>query len=375
MDRIKVVHIAQANGGIERYLEMFFKYFKNDKYENYLILSKQYKESIKKFEGLGLKVYIIDMIREISIIKDIKASFDIYKILKDIKPKIVYTHSSKAGGVGRIPAKLCKCINIYNPHGWAFDINTSREKKYIFKSVERVLSIFTDKVIAISEYEKEIAIENKIVNKSKITKIENAIDLELFNEVNNSTQILRNIGWNKENIVIGMVARISKQKSPKTFVNIASMLAKYDSRIRFIIVGDGEQRREIEELIRENGLEKRFYITGWVNNVREYINIFDIALLTSKWEGFGLVIPEYMAAMKPVIASNVGGISNIIENNVNGLLVNGLDEEKFVEKIIFLLENKEFKNKIVDQGKKTVFRRYNFKRVIEQHETTFEEIL
>jgi len=371
--KMKIVHIAQANGGVEVYLKMFFKYINKDNYDNYIILSEQYNKSKEYFAALGVKVFIVNMKREISPNKDLKSMIKIYKIIRKIKPDIVYTHSSKAGGLGRIPAKLVGAKNIYNPHGWAFDMNISKKKRVIFKFVEKVLGYFTDKVVAISEYEKEAAINNNIIKPEKIVVIENAIDFDNINNYNNENDILKKLNWDNDSIIIGMVARISEQKSPHTFINIAIKLLKKQPKYRFIIVGDGEQRSEIEEKISQHGIEDKIYITGWVENPYMYLWNFDIAILTSKWEGFGLVIPEYMAAKKPVIASNVGGIKNIIENGKNGLLVDDLNVNEFVNKIEEVINNRDIRNKLINEGYETVKEKYNFKRNIKEHKELFDK--
>lgn len=374
-NKIKIVHIAQANGGVEVYLKMFFKYIKKDKYDNYLILSEKYNESKRYFEDLGMKVFIVNMGREISPSEDLKAMFEIYKILKEIEPNIVYTHSSKAGGLGRIPAKLVGAKSIYNPHGWAFDMNVSNKKKFVFKYAEKLLGYFTDKIIAISQYEKEVAINEKIVKDKKIEVIENAIDLEKFNKKYDSSELLNDLQWNKDCIVIGMIARISEQKSPHTFVDIAIRLSEKYPQYRFLMVGDGEQRDEIENRIKNNNLDSKFYITGWVDDPYKYLDIFDVALLTSKWEGFGLVIPEYMAAGKPVIASNVGGIPTIINNGINGYIINNLNVDKFINSIENIINNKILRQNLINAGLETVLCKYDFKRNISEHESVFKNQL
>lgn len=372
--KMKIVHIAQANGGVEVYLKMFFKYINKEKYDNYIILSEQYNKSKEYFENLGVKVFIVNMQREISPNKDLKSMIKIYQIIRKIKPDIVYTHSSKAGGLGRIPAKLVGAKNIYNPHGWAFDMNVSRIKRNMFIYVERVLARITNQVIAISNYERDIAIDKKIIKSDKISVIENAIDLDYFKQHYDRKEILDDLNWNNDDIIIGMVARISEQKSPNTFVDIAIKLSEKYEKCRFLMVGDGEQRGEIENKIKENYLGEKCNITGWVDDPYKYLSVFDIALLTSKWEGFGLVIPEYMAAKKPVVASNVGGIPNIIEDGENGYIVDDLDVNKFVERIEAIIGDDSLKNKLIDAAHDTVTSKYDFRRNIKEHEIIFDKI-
>lgn len=371
-EKIKIIHVAQANGGVERYLKMFFKYSKNQ-YENYLIASNQYESSKAEFEKLGVKVFFVDMIREINFIKDIKAMYDIYKIINLIKPNFVYSHSSKAGGLARIPARIVGSMNIYNPHGWAFDMNLSYKKKRVYILIEKMLALITNKIIAISPYEEKVALENKIAKPSKIAIIENGIDLEY--DKRNKEVVLKEIGWSESDIVIGMVARISEQKSPKTFVGIAEKISNIIPNSKFIIVGNGDQRNDIEKLIKEKNLQDSFYITGWIDNPQDYIQIFNFALLTSKWEGFGLVIPEYMVAKKVVIASNIGGISYIIQDRKTGFLVEDLKIEKFIDRIIELFENSNLKKKIESEAYNLAINKYDFKRVIYEHNLIFESIV
>lgn len=372
--KIKIVHIAQSAGGVERYLKMFFKHFDNNMYDNYLILSREYKESKTYFEEFGVKVHIVDMVREISIKDDVIALIKILKILMKIRPNIVYTHSSKAGALGRVPAKFVGAVNVYNPHGWAFDMNISLLKKNIYLWIEKILGLFTDKVIAISEHEKEIAINSKIINKEKITVIENAIDINPV-ITDNFDNFLIERGWPEDSFVIGMVARIAEQKSPKTFIEVANIIAKKIPHARFLMVGDGEQLLDIESMIEKYDLKDKVFITGWVQEPLNYISRFDVALLTSKWEGFGLVIPEYMLSRVPVIASNVGGIKNIIRNGETGILVDNLDVDEFVNKIMEIYKNEQFRSIIVEQAFQMTVRRFDFYRNIREHLITFDELL
>lgn len=373
-NKVKILHIAQSAGGVERYLKMFFKHFNNNTYQNYLIVSGEYRESKKYFEELGVKIYIIDMVREISFKDDIIAMLKIYRLLIKIKPNIVYSHSSKAGALSRILAKIVGAFNIYNPHGWAFDMNVSSLKKNMYLWIEKILGLFTDKVIAISEYEKEVAINYHVVNEKKIAVVENGIDINpAVNEVLDN--FLQERKWPEESFIIGMVARITEQKSPKTFIEIAGVVAQKIPNARFLMVGDGEQRAMIESMINDYNLQDKVFITGWVREPLKYIAQFDVALLTSNWEGFGLVIPEYMLYKVPVIASNVGGIKNIIKNEETGILIDNLNVDEFVNRILEVYKNEKLRNVMVEQAYQMTISRFDFYRNIREHIVVFEELI
>lgn len=375
MTKKTIVHIAQSNGGVGRYLKNFFKYSRNEKYTNILIASQDYIDSVASLESLGVKVYIVEMCREISLRKDIQSMLDIGRILKKINPDIIYCHSSKAGVYGRVAALFfnikSKCI--YNPHGWSFDMKVSNLKKWIFILIEQLLSFLTDNIVAISNHEKEVALKYSIINRNKISVIENGIDLDFINQTVEGN-IISQIGWDKNDTIIGMVGRISEQKSPETFVKIAENIIQKIESSKFILVGDGEQRDIIENMIREKGLVNRFHITGWIENPEAYISIFDVALLTSKWEGFGLVIPEYMCLKIPVIASKVGGIADIIKNNETGYLVECQNIDEFAEAILELTTNKEKRKNIIDAAYDETITRFDFRRVVSQHTNLFKRL-
>ena len=128
-----IVHIAQSAGGVAEYLYMFLKNFKDDNYENILIVSEDYKNQIERFRPYVSNIYIVPMIREVKVKNDVKSIIKVRKILKQIKPDIVYMHSSKAGAIGRIALAFnFKARILYNAHGWYFNAQISDKKKKTF---------------------------------------------------------------------------------------------------------------------------------------------------------------------------------------------------------------------------------------------------
>ena len=366
MSRRKVLHIAQSAGGVSEYLKSFFRYSDNNKYDIYLICSYDYINELEEFKKLNCKIFLVDMKREINLIKDFKSIYSISRIVKKVNPDIIHCHSSKGGVYGRLIALKYKIPVIYNSHGWAFDMNISNIKKFIYVYIEKILGIFTDKIVNISYHDNLSAISHKIAKQDKMKLIPNGIDLEKFKLYNNDKY--------KDKYVVGMVGRISEQKSPNTFVEIAKKINEQIPNAYFILVGDGDKRKEIEQLIRSYKLEDKFLITGWVNNTANYINVFDIALLTSKWEGFGLVLAEYMAMKKPIVASNVGGIPDVVNDNINGFIVEYGDIDMFVKKILYIKNNEKVRSKFINNGKNIVEKNFNIKRVVKEHEDLYETL-
>ena len=149
--------------------------------------------------------------------------------------------------------------------------------------------------------------------------IYNGIDLEEIEKAASMSRV--QLGIPEDAFVVGMVGRLSKQKAPDTFVKAAKLIKEKIPNAFFLMVGDGELRGQIEGLINQYDLGSSFLITGWVDNPTAYMKIMDVGMLLSRWEGFGLVLPEYMACGVPIVATNVDAIPNIIEDGVNGILI------------------------------------------------------
>lgn len=348
MKKKKVLHIAQSAGGVAEYLYMLLKNFNSTEYENVLIVSEDYKNQIKRFEPYIKNIYVVPMTRNINPKVDINSIFRIKKIIKEERPEIVYLHSSKAGAVGRLALLFdFKTKILYNAHGWYFNAEIGKKKKIFFAFVEKVLAIKTNKIINISKAEHESALKYKIAPEKKMCIIENGIDFSRFaNSDMCRTETRKKYDIDKNDIVIGVVGRLSEQKDPMTTIRVFKMIKDKFSNAKLMMVGSGELEDEVRSFAKSNNIDNDVIITGWIENVEKYIPAFDIAILPSKWEGFGLVIVEYMACGKPVVASNVGGIANIIEDGKNGFLCEVGNEKEIYSKIDKILECKDLRENI-----------------------------
>ena len=331
--KLKVMHILLTDvGGTEVYNKMLICSTCNQNDIIYICPSSFDKTS---FSDKNVKIYDLDVPREILLWTDLKAILKIRRIIHAERPQIVYCHSSMAGAVGRIAAIGKNCKVIYNPHGWSFDMtDCSPKKRKMYTIIERFLARFTDKIVAISEHEKQIAVKKKICDGEKIQVILNGVDVKNLQNIGASKQEL---GFSEENFVVGCIARISEQKDPLLFARVAGEISKRVPNARFVWVGDGDLRQEFEDALRENGVFDKVFITGWVSEPNVYSAAFDVAVLFSKWEGFGLAVAESLAQGKPVVATDVGGLSEIIIDGEVGRVLKDRDESKLAEAVISYL--------------------------------------
>lgn len=374
--KIRILHVAQSAGGVDRYIKMLLKYLNKEKFENIVVFSLDFKEG--DYVGLVDGFEKVDMQRNIGK-SDVQAIGEVRKLIKKYQPDIVYAHSSKAGAITRIADIGLRNHCIYNPHGWAFNMRTSKNKKKMYIVIEKLAALFCEKIICISDSERKSALNNKICTEKKLQVIFNGIDIDAYESRNvekNKDKVERRIALNipEDAYVVGMVGRISQQKAPDVFVKAAKLIKKEIDNAHFIIVGDGEMKEEIREYAFQNDLNSCLHITGWVQNPMSFVEVFDTACLLSRWEGFGLVLPEYMIASKPIVASNVDAIPDIVKDGWNGLLVDVDDYNAVYKAVMRIYDDEDLRDDLVKHGMENV-KRFNAKRVAKEHEDVFEKMV
>ncbi len=369
MNKKRIVFILQGGkGGTQEYLKTLLKYLNRNKYELSVIC---HGEVYEELNSLGYNVHHVEMVRSISILKDLMSLKNVLSYLKNNKTDIVYSHSSKGGVIGRIAARLLNIPNLYNPHGWSFNMNISNKKKRFYILVEKIVSKFADKIIMISEAEYNDAVLKGIADRNKLALITNGVDLEKFDK-KNGDDFKQSLKIPKNFKVVGMLGRFTEQKSPQTFIEIAQIVTDSYPKCKFILIGDGELKSTLEKMVSKFNLGGKFIIYGWVNNPEKYITIMDVGVLTSKWEGFGLVLAEMMASGKPVVASEVDGIPFVVRKNIDGFLCRPDDAKGFAKYILRLLNEDDLYKTMSESTYKHAREKFDLKRVIREHEKIFD---
>lgn len=370
--KIKIMHVAQAAGGVDRYLHCLVKYLDHNKFENILVCSQDFKSA--DYKNIADKFEAVEMQRNIGF-NDFQAAFIVRKLIKKYSPDIVYAHSSKAGTIARIADIGIKNACIYNPHGWSFNIIESRRKQTFFSLIEKIMAPFADKIVCISDAEKMSALDRHICSEKKLYVIFNGIDVQEYETSNHGKKKRSDIGIPDNALVVGMVGRLVAQKSPDIFIRMAKKVKEQVPNAHFMLIGDGYMRESIEEYAEKYGFKEKVHITGWVDNPLDYVELIDIAVLLSRWEGFGLAIPEYMLCQKPIVATAIDAIPNLVKDHINGLLVPPENPQAAYEAVLTLHKDIELAERITKQGLKDVHKKYDARRVAEEHGILFEKIV
>lgn len=236
--------------------------------------------------------------------------------------------------------------------------------------IERLLAPVTDCIVCISEAEEYSAKKKHVDDGKKLQLIPNGIDIDAVRLA--KAQERKEFGMNDDDYIVGMIGRLTPQKAPDTFIRSARLIKEKIPKATFVIVGGGEMADEITRYASENDLH--LYITGWTDGPYTYLKTFDVALLLSRWEGFGLAIVEYMAAEKNVVATQTDAIPTLIDDGIDGLLVKVDSPEDVCEKVIWLYNHSKEAAIMRKAALQKVYEKFDIQRVADQHVMMFETI-
>ncbi|WP_341667893.1 glycosyltransferase family 4 protein [Alcaligenes sp. SDU_A2] len=312
---------------------------------------------------------IKNLIREINLIKDILAFFEIRSALKKISPDIVHLHSSKAGIVGRLAARSLGLPAIFTAHGWAFTDGVSKRRKIAYRLIEKAMAPFATKIITVSEYDRQLAIKNKIIKPSKLRAIQNGlpdVDIEKKYLEHQETQ-------NDHLCKLIMVARFDEQKDQATLIKALALIKNKNWNLTF--AGDGRLRSEAEKLVKEHQLTDKIIFAGACRDIPDRLQASDVFVLSTNWEGFPLSILEAMRAGLPVLATDVGGVSEAVAHGVTGYLSQRGDSQELAKYLELLISDPKLRESLGKNGQISFKKNFTFKTMLEKTISVYKDAL
>jgi len=317
----------------------------------------------------GVEPLVISEIgREISFLNDLSGLFNVYNVIKKEKPHIVHTHTAKAGTIGRLAAKMAGVpVIIHTFHGHVFHSYFNSLKTKFFLAVERLLTSMTDKIVVISEKQKnEIKYYLGLKSDAKLALIPLGFDLRKFLTDKDENTLREKLDIPKDTLVIGIVGRLTAIKNHKMFLEAAREIKRRNEgrAIKFLICGDGELKGDLTKLSADLGLQDDVMFTGWRKDIDALYRIMDIAALTSLNEGTPVSIIEALASAKPAVVTDVGGIRDIVEDGKSGFIVPSGDIRAFTEAMTVLINDKDKREKFGIYGREYICRKHSKERLI-----------
>ncbi len=347
MKKVKVVHIITKLelGGAQINTVYTYENLDENRFDTYLLTGPGgiLTDQVKKKEHLFI---VKDLVRPLNPLKDLKAFFQVKRILKKIKPDIVHTHSSKAGIIARTAAFFLRVpVIIHSVHGFSFSPWQSFLKRTFYITAEKAISRLTSHFVFVSNEDIETAKKKKLV-KENYSSIRSGFPFKKFLSKSADTASLREkLNIKETDFVCGIIAPFKPQKGLFHLIEIAEKVlesGKNKKNTVFMITGDGDLREAIEAKLEEKGILQHFRLPGFVFDIENYLDIFDLGISTALWEGLPQSLVQMRLKKKAVIASNIPGNREVIQENKNGFLVDVQDYETFAGKILYLIhEDKE----------------------------------
>jgi len=325
----------------------------------------------------GVKVIALpSLVRRISPLQDLKALFYLWRLLIREKPSMVHTHTSKAGILGRLAAKLAGVpIIIHRPHGHVFYGHFGPLVSKCFLLTERLMALITDRMVALTLAERNDHIALSVFSPEKIVMIHSGVDVDRFMNVRiNIAEKKRVLGLNSKGLVVGTVGWLLPIKGPMHLLKAMSNVWESHPETSLIFVGKGDLEKELKEEARRMGVWDKVKFLGWRDDIPEIMQVLDVFVLPSLNEGMGRVLVEAMAAGKPVVASRVGGILDLVKEGQNGFLAEPGDEKGIAIAIKKLLENKKMRNKMGKRGRE-IAQDFSVEKMIEKIDVLYEALL
>ncbi len=279
------------------------------------------------------------MAREIRPWNDLRAVVAMTTLLRKIKPDIVHTHSSKAGILGRLAARLAGVpVIIHSIHGYGFTRFQPSLQRRLLIAAERMAARVTTRFFSVSEANRRLGLDLALFRAEQCRVVRSGVDLARIRNVRiDPHRKKRELGLDPDRPVIGMVGPLKPQKAPLDFVLTAARIHRIRPDVQFLLVGDGELRRKVEQTVDELGIRSAFHLAGWRRDVPEILRALDLFMLTSLWEGLPRVYLEAVASGVPVVGTQVDGAAEVILNDVNGYLVPPGDVEGLADRALRLL--------------------------------------
>lgn len=319
--------------------------------------------------------------REINPVNDFKAYRWMVSYFREIKPDIVHSHSSKAGIISRWAAKKAGVpVIIHTFHGFGFTPLQPWFIRKFFIWLEKITAKISTKLITVAHANIEKALDNGIGEREQYVVVRSGIDLEAYKDAQSrrgtDSSDKSFFGFGPEiRKVVGNISCFKPQKGLRDFVDACGRLAAINKNIGFVLVGDGRQRRELEERAAARGLKDNFRMLGWRSDMADIICGFDVMLHTAYFEGLPRVFLEAMACGVPIVATDVDGAEDVITHGENGYLVRTGDISAMVDFTYIILQDDTIMRKMSLSGREKLGPEFSIKVMSETLNRLYDDMV
>jgi glycosyltransferase involved in cell wall biosynthesis len=369
MKRIRILEaIRQGSvGGGETHVYDLTTRLNKDAFEP-IVLSFTDGAMVDNLRAAGIETHVIHSRFPF----DPRVYYRVFKLIKDRKIALIHAHGTRAASNLLFPALFSKIKLIYTIHGWSFNDSQSGSLRFIRRHAERFITSRAALNICVST--SNLSTGKQAIPGFKATVINNGISFEKFNPSVDNSRIISELNIKPQEVWIGLIARITKQKDPITLLNAFSIAQTKNSNLRLLIVGQGDLEREVREKIQELNLQEKTLVLPFRSDIPEILKTISIYCLPSLWEGLPIGLIEAMAMSKAVIATEVDGTREII-NARTGLPFQKENPEDLAAKILLLAGDFYMRQTLGLEANKLVREKFEVQKMVLATENQYVGLL
>ena len=333
-------------------------------------------------DDLGVELHRLPVLqRELSPRADSAAILALRRIIRERRPSVLHTHTAKAGATGRLAALISGHARpraiVHTYHGHVLSGYFSRRWERVFRLIERILAYASGKLIAVSEEVRDDLVRFGVARADRFAVVPYGFDLPEWNEADDESrrELRRKIGAGDEAFVVGWAGRLTAIKRPLDLIRTLRALLASDVDALLVLVGDGEDRVDVEALAAELEVADRCRLVGFQKSIRPWYSSFDALLLTSANEGTPVVAIEALAAARPVVATRAGGTGTVVRNGESGFLEAIGDTQALADRLAALARDPELRDRMGKAGAEDVRARFAVGRMADEVGAIYDRLL
>ena len=260
--------------------------------------------------------------RSVHPLADLRARRALRRLIEQLEPDVVHTHSSKAGVLGRLAATAAGTPVVHTVHGWSFHDGQPRAVRRAVVELERYLAARTDRLVVVTDVDARLGLEAGIGRREQYRTVRSAVDIDgIAQRTADGSTVRHELGLDPSAFVVGSITRLASQKDPETLVTGFAAFAATAPDAVLVVVGDGPLAETIVVRVAELGLQDRVHLLGARGDAAGLLGAFDVFVSPARWEGLPRTVLEAAVAGVPIVTTPVGGVPEVVEHDRSGLLV------------------------------------------------------
>ena len=337
-------------------------------------------ELLGEAERLGIPVTIVpEMRREIHPWRDLKAALALRRLLRELRPDIVHTHSTKAGVLGRWAARRARVpVVVHTIHGLAFHPYERWWRNRLCVLAERLAARWTDQFVCVADAMTRQAQAAGVGKGRPFATVYSGMEVEAFLECGvHRGEMRRELGFADEHFVVGKIARLFELKGYEYVIEAAVRVLAAHPRVRFLFVGDGILREQLEAEAEQLGIRDKIVFAGLVpsSEVPRYVSAMDALVHASLREGLARVLPQALLAGKPVVSFDVDGAPEVIVPGETGYLVPAKSVDGLVAALADIIEHRDQAAALAARGRELCRERFAWQKMVADLDRIYRKLL